>query len=132
MSEENVERARQAYQAFNRRDQETFLALMDEEVEAESRLVAMEGAYHGHEGIRRWWNDFLGVFPDYTIEVQEMRDLGEVILTRFQARGAGAGSGAPLLDPVWQPTRWREGKCVWWKVCVTEAEAIEAAGLSDR
>jgi ketosteroid isomerase-like protein len=130
MSQENVERARQAYQAFNRRDQETFLALMDEDVVAESRLVAMEGAYQGHEGVRRWWNDFLGAFPDYTIEVQEMRDLGEVILTHFQARGAGAGSGAPLFDPVWQPLRWRDGKCVWWKVCLTEAEALEAAGLS--
>ena len=130
MSQENVELARRAYDAFNRRDQDAFLALMDDEVEAESRLVAMEGKYQGHEGVRRWWSDFLGVFPDYTIEVQELRDLGDVTLARFQARAVGVASGAPLLDPAWQPVRWRDGKCVWWRVCLTEAEALEAAGLA--
>jgi ketosteroid isomerase-like protein len=131
MSRRNLELARRAYEAFNRRNEEEFLALMDDEVEAESRLVAMEGGYHGHEGIRRWWNDFLGVFPDYAIELEELRDLGDVTLARFQARAAGASSGAPLFDPVWQPIRWRNGKCVWWKVCLTEAEALEAAGLGE-
>ena len=60
MSQENVELARRAYDAFNRRDLDAFLAIADEEVEAESRLGAVEGGYHGHEGLRRWWNDFLG------------------------------------------------------------------------
>ena len=47
-------------------------------VEVESRLVAIEGGYHGHEGMRRWWQDFLGTFPDYKIEIEEIRDLGDV------------------------------------------------------
>ena len=131
MSEENVELTRRAHDAFNRRDQDAFLALMDEKVEAQSRLAALEGSYKGHDGVRRWWSDFLGVFPDYTTDIQELRDLGEVTLVHFQARGAAAGSGTPLLDPVWQPLRWRDGKCVWWRVCFTEAEALEAAGLSE-
>ena len=131
MSRENVELAHRGYDAFNRRDWDVFLALMDEGVEAESRLVAMEGSYHGHEGLHRWWNDFLGAFPDYTIEVEELRDLGDVTLTYFRAQGHGAGSDTPLFDPVWQPMRWRNGKCVWWRVCSTEAEALEAVGLRE-
>jgi ketosteroid isomerase-like protein len=127
MSQENVELAYRAYDAFNRRDWDAALALMDDEVEVESRLVAMEGVYHGHEGVRRWWDDFLGALPDYTVEVEELRDLGDVTLAHF--RGRGHARDTPLVDPVWQPVRWRDGKCVWWRVCPTEAEALEAAGL---
>jgi hypothetical protein len=87
--------------------------------------------YHVHEDLRRWWDDFLEVFPDYTLEIEELRDLGDVTLTRFGARARGAGSDAPRLDPVWQPARWRDGRCVWWRVCSPEAEALEAAGLRE-
>jgi hypothetical protein len=37
----------------------------------------------------------------------------------------------PIVDPFWQPLRWRNGKCVWWRNCPTEKEALEAAGLSE-
>ena len=60
MSQENVELAQQAFDDFNRRDMGAFLALMDADVEAVSRLVAMEGGYHGHDGIRHWWQNLLG------------------------------------------------------------------------
>ena len=55
MSQENVERARQAYDALNRRDLPAYLALMDADVEAVPRVAVIEGGYHGHDGIRRWW-----------------------------------------------------------------------------
>jgi hypothetical protein len=131
MSRENVELAQRALDAFNRRDWEACLALVDEGVEIESRLVAMEGTYHGHEGLRRWWNDFLGAFPDYTAEILEIRDLGDVTLGHVRGWGHSAGSDTPLIDPFWQPTRWRDGKCVWWRNCSTEAEALEAVRLRE-
>ena len=48
MSQENVEVARQAYDAVNRRDLDAFLELMDPEVVALPRQAAMEGGYRGH------------------------------------------------------------------------------------
>jgi hypothetical protein len=131
MSQENVELAYRAYDAFNRRDWDAFRDLMDERVEVESRLVVMEGGYHGHEGVRRWWNDFLGAFPDYAVEIAELRDLGEVTLLHARGWGHSAGTDTPLVDPFWQPIRWVNGKCVWWRNCSTEAEALEAAGLRE-
>ena len=131
MSRENVELGLRAADAFNRRDWDAFVALMDDEVEVESRLVAMEGGYHGHDGLRRWWKDVLGAFPDYTVEIEEIRDLGEVTLSRIRGLGHSAGSDTPILDPSWQPTRWRDGKCIWWRICSTEEEALEAAGLRE-
>lgn len=126
-----MELARSMTDAFNRRDWSAFVALADEDIEVESRLVVMEGAFRGHEGLRRWWDAFLNAFPDYTVETEELRDLGDVTLAHFRGWGHGAGSSTPLVDPIWQPLRWRDGKCVWWRNCATEKEALDAAGLSE-
>lgn len=128
MSRENVELALRAYDAFNQRDLDAFLALTHDDVVVESRLVAMEGGYHGHEGMRRWWNNLLEILPDYTIDVEEVRDLGDVTLGHLRARGRGATSATPLIEALWQPVRWRDGKCIWWRNFQTEAEALEAIG----
>ena len=72
--------------------------------------LGMEGGYHGHEGLRRWWNDFLGAFPDYTAEVEELRDLGDVTLAHVRGWGHSAASHTPIVDPFWQPIRWRDRK----------------------
>jgi ketosteroid isomerase-like protein len=131
MSEENVELAYRVIDAMNRRDLETFLALMDEDVEAVSRIVAVEGDLHGHDGIRRWWESWFDVFLDYKIEVVDVRDHGDVIIGALRAVGHGAGSDVPLEDTIWNASRWRRGKCVWWRVFNTANEAVEAAGLSE-
>jgi hypothetical protein len=110
MSQENVDRALELLDAFNRRDLDAFVALADDGIEVESRLVAMEGGYHGHEGLRTWWGDFLGAFPDYNLELEELRDLGDVTLGHMRGWGHGAGSATPLVDPFWIPMRWRNGK----------------------
>ncbi len=94
MSQDNVEVARRAFDAFNRRDLDAFLALMDEEVEVGSRQVAIEGGYHGHQGVRRWWTDLLAAFPDYTAEVEELRDLGDVMLVRVRGSAQSAHGGS--------------------------------------
>jgi hypothetical protein len=129
VSRENVDLALRGIDAFNRRDWDAFVALVDEEVVSESRLVAVEGGYHGHEGLRRWWEDLLDVFPDYVLEVEEMRDLGDVTLGHMRGRAHGAGSATPLIDVFWQAVRWRDGKIVWWRNCATEEEALRAIGL---
>ena len=130
MSQGNGELAQQAFDAFNRRDLGAFLALMDADVEAGSRLVAMEGGYHGHDGIRQWWQNLLDTIPDYTLETVEARDLGHQTLTTLRTRGHGADSDTPVEDTVWVVVDWRDKKVVRWRVLSTEAEALEAVGLS--
>ncbi len=50
MSQENVEIARRAYEAFGRGDFEAFAALLHPEVEFESLILEMEaGSYRGLE-----------------------------------------------------------------------------------
>jgi ketosteroid isomerase-like protein len=131
MSEENVELVLRLYDAWNRRHLDGFLELTHEDVVVESRLAAMECGYRGHEGTRRWWADLHDVIPDHTVEVEELRDLGDITLAHLRARGHGAASDAPLVEVFWQPVRWRDGKIIWWRLFSTEAEALEAIGLSE-
>jgi ketosteroid isomerase-like protein len=131
MSQENVEAAYRAYDAFNRRDLGAFLAVMDTDVKAVSRLAAVDGGYHGHDGIRRWWSNLLEAFPDFTMEVIELRDLGSLTIAELRTRGHGAGSDLPIEQTLWHVSEGRDGKSVWWSSFRTEAEALEAVGLSE-
>ncbi|MET0512459.1 MAG: nuclear transport factor 2 family protein [Thermoleophilaceae bacterium] len=130
MSQENVNRALELLDAFNRRDLDAFTALTHDQIEVESRLVAMEGGYHGHKGLRRWWEDFLGAFPDYNLEVEELRDLGDVTLGHMRGWGHAANSATPLVDPFWIPMRWRDKKLIWWRNCATRGRSPRSRGAA--
>ena len=90
-----MELTRRAFQAFNDRDLDTVLAGLHDEVEAFPRLAAVEGGYRGHDGVRRWWAQLLGGFPDVHVEILEVRDLGEFIVLALRLRGRGAESDTP-------------------------------------
>src|SRR5215207_8665400 len=122
MPDRVVELYRHAYDLFNRRDWDGFIALMAEEIQVESRLAAMEGAYRGHEGLRRWWDDVLETIPDYRVEVREARQVPGGALAHLRGTGSGGASATPVDDPFWQALRWGpDGRCVWWRNCATEA-----------
>jgi ketosteroid isomerase-like protein len=131
MSHENVELAYRAVEAFNRRDLDALLALMDDDVEVVSRIVVFEGGLRGHDGVRRWWQNWLDTWPDYEVEVVEVRDAGDVTVAAMRAMAHGAGSEVPFEDTVWQLARWRARKCIVWRIFTNRSEAFEAAGLSE-
>jgi ketosteroid isomerase-like protein len=124
---DNVELAYRAYEAVNRRDLVAFLGLMDDHVEL---LAATEGTYHGHDGIRRWWNSLHDALPDFVVEVGEARHLGDVTVTALRFRGRGAESDTPFEQLRWNAARWRGGKCIWWRTLSTEREALDAVRSS--
>jgi ketosteroid isomerase-like protein len=132
MSQENVELYRRGIEAFNQRDLEAFLALADPDVVGISRVLAIEGSsYRGHDGTREWWEDLLGVFPDFTIEVVWVRDTGDLTVSELRNSAQGEGSPAPLEELVWQVSEWRDGRVVRWQMYESEQSALEAAGLSE-
>ena len=93
MSQENVELTHRFLDAFNRHHLAAVLALMDDDVESDSLIVAIEGGYHGHDGVRRLWEDAHNAVPDLTIEAVEVRDLGDLTVANAHLRGPGAGPG---------------------------------------
>jgi ketosteroid isomerase-like protein len=131
MSQENVEVFWRGVSAFNCRDLDAYLELMDPDVEAVPLLVSVEGDYRGHAGVRRWWGNLLDTFPDFAIEVVEVRDLADLTLAALRYRAHAAESDTPVEARLWMVGRWRRGKCVWWGTFASEAEALEAAGLRE-
>lgn len=133
MAAGNIELARMALDAFNRRDFDAFLELMDPEIELKARFMELEGdpSFRGFEGVREWWQALLAIFPDFHVEVREARDLGESIVLALRVRGHGSDSGVPVDEEVWQTARSRDGKVTWWRNFATEAEAMAAAGERD-
>jgi hypothetical protein len=104
---------------------------MDPDVEAVSRLAAMEGGYHGHDGIRRWWQNLLDTFPDFAIEIVDVRDPVDLTLATLRIHARGADSDTPVEETIWLLTRWARRKCLWWCTYETEAEALAAVGLRE-
>ena len=133
MSEENVELHYEAIDAFNRRDLDALLALADPDIEWFPRIAELEGGgpYRGHDGVRRWWEEWLAVAPDFGGEVEDVGVLGDVTVVRVRLRGHGVGSGASMEQTVWQFAEWRQRKCVRYRTFESEAEALEAAGLRE-
>jgi len=134
VSHENVELGQRAAEAFSRHDFDAFLALCDPDLEFNSRHMGLDGdgPHCGHDGVRIWWEKLLAIFPDFSSEIEEVRDLGDVIITRQRFRGRGAGSDAPIEQTNWQITEWRDGKAIWWSSCRTEVEARELAQLREQ
>jgi ketosteroid isomerase-like protein len=124
MPPDNVTLLHRAYEALNRRDLDAFLALMDPDVEAVPRVVALESAYRGHDGIRLWWQHLVEFLPDLAVEVIAVRDLGATTIVTVHVRGRGGVSDMPLDQTLWSAVTWRNGKCVWWRNFETEAEAM--------
>jgi ketosteroid isomerase-like protein len=133
MSQENVEMVYRAIDAFNRRDLNGFLAIMDTDIEFTPYEVMVQGGspYRGHDGVRSWWDESFAVLPDLRAEIYEVRDLGDVAFVSGRLRGHGAGSGAPIERQMWLAIEWRNGREVWWASFESEAQALEAAGLRE-
>jgi ketosteroid isomerase-like protein len=129
MSQENTELVRRVNNAFNRGDFEAWLANADPDVRIRSSFTGQE--YHGLEGAREWWREVRGAFSDFQIEHEELRDVGDFVLVRAAIRGHGTDSSAPFDTTAWMVMEFRKGKCVASLNFLSEADALEAAGLRE-
>jgi len=131
MSQENMDLLRQVIDAFNRRDLDALLALMDPGVEFTPYERAVEGLgpYLGHEGVRSWWEDAFDPFPDLSAELYDLRAVEDITYARGRLRGTGAGSGASFERTLWLAVKWRDKKEVWWHAFESEADALGAVNV---
>jgi ketosteroid isomerase-like protein len=95
--------------AYNARDPEAFIELWSPSCEWHPFLTArVEGdpGYHGHNGMRAWFEDTDEMFTDTHVELDQVREVKGrlVVLGRMTARGRGSGAGvssevAWLVEP---------------------------------
>jgi ketosteroid isomerase-like protein len=118
-----------AYGAINAGDLDAFLELTTEDVEFTSLVAEAEGAtFRGHDGVRAWWDTIRGAFEEAHWEVLDTQGAGSRGVAYI--RIAGTLGGVPLEQAMWQAVELRDGKVCWWAFFRSEAEALEAAGLT--
>ena len=130
MPRKNVELHQEANDAFNERDLDAFLEFFDPDIEFWPLILALEGTrpYRGIPELREFWKNMFSTFRDYSTELADIRDLGDLTLARALLRGHGEGSNAPIEQMSWQVVEWRAQKIIRFRAFRSEPEAVEAAG----
>jgi ketosteroid isomerase-like protein len=125
MSEEVVLRAVAAFMA---RDLEGLLALADSQIVLRSLLTEPERPlYHGHDGVREWFDAVFGVFPDWRPEPRRpSHDEDGAVVVPLDVTATGAGSGVPIDQTYWLGARVEADKITFFGFFRTEADALEA------
>jgi uncharacterized protein len=135
MSQENVEAYKRGLDAFNRRDVDAMLEELDPDVVMHLALPAMFGgeatAFRGHDECRKFLGDLDEAFAEFQVEISEVRDLGERLVTIGRLRGRGKESGADVESPIGYVIDFKNGKVVRYRDYFDPNEALEAARLSE-
>jgi ketosteroid isomerase-like protein len=125
MSEEVVLRAVAAFMA---RDLDGLLAVADRQIVLRSLLTEPERPlYHGHEGVRDWFDAVFGVFPDWRpVPRAPSHDEDGAVVVPLDVTATGTGSGVPIDQTYWLGARVEAEKITFFGFFRTEVDALEA------
>jgi ketosteroid isomerase-like protein len=133
MSRENVEVVRQVFEAGVRRDSAAAFSLYDDALVWDvSRLEGVDfggGVYHGHDGLRRWFREWLVAWESVRNDLEEVIDTGDSVISFTTQRSRGKTSGVEVelkQYAVWTIQGGKVIRVVWFQ---KREEALAAAGL---
>jgi ketosteroid isomerase-like protein len=133
MSRENVEIVKGVMSRFEEGDREEWREHFDPNVVWDTSTSELPGAsiYHGHEGVVRFFRDWLETWTDYEVATREYIDAGDGVVIVFRQSGTGRGSGVRVERDFFGVCDMRESKVVRFRLYESREEALEAAGLSE-
>ena len=129
MSQENVELAKRAYDAYNRRDIDAMLALATSDCVMTSQLLDASAEFHGRQGLARYYAMLNESWEEFRSVIEEAHDLGDHVLTLNRSTARGKGSGVTVDAPTGAVFDFRDGKVSRVRLYLDRAEALRAAGL---
>ena len=92
--------------------------------------AATEGAYHGHEGFKKFVADTNETFETFEPRF-EFQDLGEQVLAWGTIKVRGSGSGVEMDVPVGGIFEFRAGRITRWQDFGSREKALAAVGLRE-
>jgi ketosteroid isomerase-like protein len=132
MSQENVEIVRRGHEAFREAGEEAIFEYLDADIDLTPVAELLDSeTYHGHEGVRHYFQTMREAFGDFGWEPQEFVDLGDHVLVATRFFAEGRGSGVPVEAMVYNLWTVRRGKAVRVFGYLDRSRALEAARLRE-
>jgi ketosteroid isomerase-like protein len=132
MSEQNVEIVRRAFEAFNAGDWDSALKDAHDDVEwvnLVERNIDQPASFHGRDEIRRFWDEFFGVWDSCEMQLIEVEAHGDRVLAEVHFEAHGQASGVPIVLDYFALYAFRDGLIARIENYATREEALEAAGV---
>ncbi len=133
MSQQNVEVARQAYDAYNREGIDGILRYLDPDVQWRNPADApIAGLFVGHQGVVEWQRLTDEVWDEVRLEPVRINELPDgrvlaVIRLQFRVRAHEIDMEVPFAHLI----TIRGSKATALSMYTSEAAALEAAGLAE-
>lgn len=132
MSQQNVEVVCDQFAAVNERDFPRAMShyAADVELVVDGDAFLRRGTFKGRHAVGQWFGDWFATFePGYHFEIEEARDLGDLVFLMARHRGRGRASGAEVQGQTGYLYKVLGGKVVRIELYPSRAEALEAAGV---
>jgi ketosteroid isomerase-like protein len=125
---ENAELLRSGYEAWNRDDCDSWLELLDPEIEIRTSGVFpdLSSVYQGRAGALRFWERFREAWAVFRIEVEEMEERGDTVAAAIRFRATGVDSGVEVDMEFGHAIRVCDGLAIEFVTRRTFEEAREA------
>jgi ketosteroid isomerase-like protein len=126
--------ARVVFDAFNRRNLDAALEVVDEQVEffAPTAEMANEGKpYVGHAGMRKYYEDVAAVWQELEVMPSQMREVGDAVLVLGRVYGRAEG-GYIQDSPAQWVMRFRGQRIGWIRVFTNRSAAFAEVGLQEQ
>jgi hypothetical protein len=100
---------RSAVEAFMAHDLDGILAVADEQIVLRSLLTeAARPLYYGHEGVRDWFSNVFGVFPDWNpVPRPASHDEHGLVVIGLDVTATGAGAVLPWTRCIGWGRGWK-------------------------
>ena len=133
MSEENVETVRRYNDAWNRRDQTAWLALLSSgaEVDWSRSRGPLKGVYRGPGELEVFWDAFWSTFADVQVEYHGFTEVGSEVVVPNTAHVRGRQDIEVVARSTFVFTV-ENGRITRLRMFQDQAEALEAAGLMEQ
>jgi ketosteroid isomerase-like protein len=121
---------REGFERINQGDLDGFMTLLHEDVEwTEQMLPEEKRVFHGHEGVRQWFEHVTEAFTWGRFDLISYEDQGDDAVAEVFVNTTGIESGVPVAVRVFQVIRFRDGKIATITALPDRDEARRAAGL---
>lgn len=129
MSAQNVEAITRWWQGFGETGAPD-LDLLAPDVEIHDHDIPDAGVLHGPEGFVKWMEEWGSAWADYQMEVEELIDAGDSVVTVIKMSATGSGSGIQLERQDASVSEFRDGKIVRIDYFNSKDQALASVGLA--